>query len=106
MVGVGMYGHHIYQSIDHPGKVANPARGQLNRGNEYSPVPVRVNGRKCSLFMLGASFCCRQFSRLCSGLTCQYCVHTEYGSINTCCIDVLLCIPRGAFHGMVVLTLK
>ena len=23
-------------------KVANPARGQLNRENEYSPVPVRA----------------------------------------------------------------
>ena len=25
-----------------PGKVANPARGQLNRRNEYFPVPVRA----------------------------------------------------------------
>ena len=37
---VCMYGHHMQQSMDQPGKVANPARGQLNRGNEYSPVPV------------------------------------------------------------------
>ena len=28
--------------MDHPGKVANLARGQLNRENEYSPVPVRA----------------------------------------------------------------
>ena len=28
--------------MDQPGKVANPARGQLNRENEYSPVPVRA----------------------------------------------------------------
>ena len=28
--------------MDQPGKVANPARGQLNRENEYSPAPVRV----------------------------------------------------------------
>ena len=29
------------KSKDQPGKVANPARGQLNRGkNEYFPVPV------------------------------------------------------------------
>ena len=28
-----MYGHHIQQSMDQPGKVANPARGQLNREN-------------------------------------------------------------------------
>ena len=28
--------------MDQPGKVANPARGQLNRKNEYSPVPVRA----------------------------------------------------------------
>ena len=36
---IGMYGH-TYR--DQPGKVANPARGQLNRQNEYSPVPVRA----------------------------------------------------------------
>ena len=30
------------QSKDQPGKVANPARGQLNRENEYFPVPVRA----------------------------------------------------------------
>ena len=28
------------KSMDQPGKVANPARGQLNRKNEYSPVLV------------------------------------------------------------------
>ena len=33
---------HIQQSMDQPGKVANPVRGQLNRENEYSPVPVRA----------------------------------------------------------------
>ena len=27
---------------EQPGKVANPARGQLNRENEYFPVPVRA----------------------------------------------------------------
>ena len=27
--------------MDQPGKAANPARGQLNRENEYFPVPVR-----------------------------------------------------------------
>ena len=32
---------HIYcsKSMDQPGKVANPARGQLNRENEYFPLP-------------------------------------------------------------------
>ena len=30
------------RSVDQPGKVANPARGQLNRENEYFPVPVRA----------------------------------------------------------------
>ena len=30
------------KNMDQPGKVANPARGQLSRENEYSPVPVRV----------------------------------------------------------------
>ena len=29
-----------WQSMDQPGKVANPARGQLHRENEYFPVPV------------------------------------------------------------------
>ena len=28
--------------MDQPGKVAHPARGQLNRENEYFPVPVRA----------------------------------------------------------------
>ena len=28
-----MYDHHLQQSMDQPGKVTNPARGQLNRGN-------------------------------------------------------------------------
>ena len=28
-----MYDHHIKQSMDQPGKFANPARGQLNREN-------------------------------------------------------------------------
>ena len=31
-----MYGHTYIKSMDQPGKVANPARGQLNRENEYS----------------------------------------------------------------------
>ena len=30
------------KSMDQPGKVANPARGQLNRENEYFPVRVRA----------------------------------------------------------------
>ena len=30
------------KGMDQPGKVANPARGQLNRKNEYFPVPVRA----------------------------------------------------------------
>ena len=34
-----MYGHHIQQSMDQPGKVANPARGQLNRENNVPLSP-------------------------------------------------------------------
>ena len=30
------------KSTDQPGKVANPARGELNRDNEYFPVSVRA----------------------------------------------------------------
>ena len=30
------------KSMDPPGKVANPARGQLNEENEYFPVPVHA----------------------------------------------------------------
>ena len=35
---------HIYcnKSMDQPGKVANPARSQLNRENEYFPVRGRA----------------------------------------------------------------
>ena len=29
--------------MDELGKVPNPARSQLNRENEYFPVPVRTN---------------------------------------------------------------
>ena len=35
-----MYGHTCSKSMDRPGKVANSARGQLNKENEYSPVRV------------------------------------------------------------------
>ena len=37
-----MYGHTYSKSMDQPGKVANPARGQLNRENECFPVCVRA----------------------------------------------------------------
>ena len=39
-----MYGHTYInsKSMDQPGRVVNPARGQLNRENEYFPVPVRA----------------------------------------------------------------
>ena len=59
-----MHGHR--SSIDQPGKVANPARGQLNRESGYSPVRVcawefglarRVRPPRpasaCSFFKLG-----------------------------------------------------
>ena len=37
-----MYRHTYYsKSMDQPGKVANPARGLLNRENECFPVRVR-----------------------------------------------------------------
>ena len=41
-----LYGHHIYcgKGMDQTGKVANPARGQLNREDEFLPVPVRYAG--------------------------------------------------------------
>ena len=37
-----MYGHTHSKSMDQPGKVANPARSQLNRENEYFPARVRA----------------------------------------------------------------
>ena len=39
-VDICMYGHPIQQSMDQSGKVANPARGQLNRENYFFPVLV------------------------------------------------------------------
>ena len=39
-VYVCMYDHTYSKSMDQPGKVANPARSQLNRENEYFPVRV------------------------------------------------------------------
>ena len=37
-----MYGHTYGKSMDQPGKVANLARGQLNRENEYFSVRVHA----------------------------------------------------------------
>ena len=37
-----MYGHTFSKSMDQSGKVANPARGELDRKNEYFPVRVRA----------------------------------------------------------------
>ena len=37
-----LYSHDLKHSMDEPVKVADPARGQLNRENEYFPVPVRA----------------------------------------------------------------
>ena len=38
-----VWSHMTYsKSMDQPGKVTNPARGQLNRENEYFPVRVRA----------------------------------------------------------------
>ena len=42
VVDVYMYGHHIQQSMDQPGKAANPARGRLDGENEHFPVLVRA----------------------------------------------------------------
>ena len=40
---VCMFGHTSHsKSKDQPGKVANPARGQLSKENEYFPVPARA----------------------------------------------------------------
>ena len=39
---VCMYGHTYGKSMDQPGKVANPARGQLNRENQHFSVHVRA----------------------------------------------------------------
>ena len=35
-------GHTYSKSMKQPGKVANPVCGQLNKENEYFPVPVRA----------------------------------------------------------------
>ena len=37
-----MYGHTYIKGKDQPGKVANPARGQLNREIVVFPVRVRA----------------------------------------------------------------
>ena len=41
MLKVCMYGHHLPQSMDQPGKVTKSARGrQLNRENEVSLLQI------------------------------------------------------------------
>ena len=42
--------------MDQPGKVANPARGQLNRENEYSPVPVQGISSREAVFLFVSYF--------------------------------------------------
>ena len=37
-----MYGHTYIKSMDQPGMVANPARGQLNKKKSYFTVRVRA----------------------------------------------------------------
>ena len=37
-----MYVQHIQQSMDQPDMAANSACGQLNRENDFSPVPIRA----------------------------------------------------------------
>ena len=37
-----MYGNTYSKSKDQPGKVVQPARGQLKRENEYFSVPARA----------------------------------------------------------------
>ena len=39
-----MYGDTYSKSMDQPGKVTSPARGQLNKECEYSPVLVSRDG--------------------------------------------------------------
>ena len=39
---VRIYSDTYSKSMDQPGKVANPARGQLNRENEHFPVRVQA----------------------------------------------------------------
>ena len=49
MMPVRECGHHIIYSkkgMDQPGKVANPARGRLNRENEYYWTGLNINGRE------------------------------------------------------------
>ena len=36
-MAVSIYSHHLKQSMDQPGKVTKPARGQLKRENEMHP---------------------------------------------------------------------
>ena len=40
--GPSVWSHIYSKSMDQPGKVANPARGQLNKENDYFAVRVRA----------------------------------------------------------------
>ena len=56
------------QSMDQPDKVANPARRQLNRENEYFLVPVRASHNHVTIWHVGTWVRSRQtkiFSLLC-----------------------------------------
>ena len=61
--------------MDQPGKVANPARGQLNRGTKY--VPVRV----CTVL-----YCIVLYCADCTALRIAYC--TVYRTVLYCTVAV------------------
>ena len=64
------------KSMDQPGKVANPARGQLNRENEYFPVQYMY----LLLYYISAVY--TDSSRPMNTTVCMYGHHIsqEYGS--------------------------
>ena len=49
-----MYSHTCSKSMDQPGKTANPARGQLDKENEYLPIRVRAPDNLVSRDGLGS----------------------------------------------------
>ena len=101
---VCMYGHTFSKSMNPPGKVANPARDQLNRENEYFSVRIRACefGPTFSMLTLLLHKGLEMFLRICAKATSFFYVFGVY----TCCLkksqneNDLLSIPQLGGGGM------
>ena len=90
-VSVYIYGEHFQQSMDQPGKVDNPARGQLNRRSIFSLSPFVITPES-SLILLTrteSGAYSRGFSRFLRQRPINYTVYRQPPSSQSLVYDVM-----------------